>query len=871
MMGFAPERVQGDDGQWHEVPLCADAGNEDEWSAIDFTMGVPKSVSVLWAVSDKYTRYAIENAVTAATMAFVGHLEAFATPMRRRDPANGEVIHEKAAGLIATAYRHDTSRPVGGETAPQLHDHILIAAVAPRVVKSRGKYADFGKLDTRELFKLRGEAAAVSATVLIRELRELGFEIEREGTAWEVKGVGKEVRDAFSPRSAQVTAALDEMTKGQLDGPTREQRELAVLRTREGKEGPSTDALFEGWREKATALELDPSALRSVGPKAETASLGERREMVLNAALRQLEASRASFEVGHFRLAVAIESELLLSTREVTDLLREVGAAKTAEDYGALAPDLVLKANGHLTTRHALDREKRILSRLDALQGHAQAAVLPSDADRLAKKVLSVSLSEDQANAVAHLLNHRVAVVEAPAGTGKGTVAAAYAAIVKHRYPSRQIITLATSGKRESEFGAEVKATIDRTIERFVSDVNAGRLELHDGDTVLIDEVGQLETARWDAVLAAIGTTRVRLAAFGDREQHGAIEVGGLLPVIAEKVPTVTLTTNWRNVEDAPLWTAVREGRSADALAEYDRRGLLDLSATQRDAIRNLIADWSAHRASNPGEATLIVTDRSNYTVDQLNAAAQAVIGNERPGLEVTYIDPEKEYTRVETLRVGDPVQAVANINRAVRSDGRKINIKNGQGGKVARIEDDGLVIEWVGRGEARVDAKRAQRLRLAYASHTYKGQGMTTGTSYTLLGGWQTSRASGYVGVSRSRVASRIYADYESLGLEADATREEAIAELGKAMARDRSQEAATAGLDPEPGESLEVDAQRDDRKVIPFPVERVWTPAQEEVTQEVAELSPDYERDLGHEAPWVGENYDYELDRDLPMAMER
>ena len=135
MMGFAPERVQGDDGQWHEVPLCADAGNENEWCAIDFTMGVPKSVSVLWAVSDKYTRHAIESAVTAATMAFVSHLEAFATPMRRRDPATGEVIHEKAAGLIAAAYRHDTSRPVGGETAPQLHDHILIAAVAPRVVK----------------------------------------------------------------------------------------------------------------------------------------------------------------------------------------------------------------------------------------------------------------------------------------------------------------------------------------------------------------------------------------------------------------------------------------------------------------------------------------------------------------------------------------------------------------------------------------------------------------------------------------------------------------------------------------------------------------------------------------------------------------
>jgi len=47
--------------------------------------------------------------------------------------------------------------------------------------------------------------------------------------------------------------------------------------------------------------------------------------------------------------------------------------------------------------------------------------------------------------------------------------------------------------------------------------------------------------------------------------------------------------------------------------------------------------------------------------------------------------------------------------------------------------------------------------LRLGYARHVYSAHGRTVDRVYIATGGWQTSRQSGYVGVSRAREASYV------------------------------------------------------------------------------------------------------------------
>jgi hypothetical protein len=78
-----------------------------------------------------------------------------------------------------------------------------------------------------------------------------------------------------------------------------------------------------------------------------------------------------------------------------------------------------------------------------------------------------------------------------------------------------------------------------------------------------------IETTRWAALLQATGQARV--VAAGDAAQLSPIGLGGLWPVLTDRVPTALLTTVYR--ADSPwakdAWAALRAGAA--------RRGALRL------------------------------------------------------------------------------------------------------------------------------------------------------------------------------------------------------------------------------------------------------------------------------------------------------
>ena len=63
------------------------------------------------------------------------------------------------------------------------------------------------------------------------------------------------------------------------------------------------------------------------------------------------------------------------------------------------------------------------------------------------------------------------------------------------------------------------------------------------------------------------------------------------------------------------------------------------------------------------------------------------------------------------------------------------------------------------------VSTREFDGLRLAYAQHVYKAQGLTTDRSLVLTGGWQTDRETSYVALSRARERTDVYTSREDLG----------------------------------------------------------------------------------------------------------
>ncbi len=102
---------------------------------------------------------------------------------------------------------------------------------------------------------------------------------------------------------------------------------------------------------------------------------------------------------------------------------------------------------------------------------------------------------------------------------------------------------------------------------------------------------------------------------------------------------------------------------------------------------------------------------------------------------------------------------------------------------------------------EVNVDTNEFKDLRLGYAQHVYKAQGLTTNTAFALIGGWQTDRERSYVALSRAREQTNIYASRDNLGTQG--MNPETIQRLAEKIEQSNaqqasiSQQAITAGRD--------------------------------------------------------------------------
>jgi conjugative relaxase-like TrwC/TraI family protein len=209
-------------------------------AGFDLTFSAPKSVSVLFGISDAELQARVRDAQDEAVRGAVGYLERNAAAVRR---GHGGVVVEQAPRLVAAAFRHRTSR--AGD--PQLHTHVLVANLG------RGLDGRWSALDGRRLYAHGRAASFVYQAVLRGEMtRPLGVEWSpvRKGNA-EVVGVPRAVIKAFSQRRAAIEAALAERgTSGARAA------EAAALATRTVKTNADPGELVVEWRARASELGL---------------------------------------------------------------------------------------------------------------------------------------------------------------------------------------------------------------------------------------------------------------------------------------------------------------------------------------------------------------------------------------------------------------------------------------------------------------------------------------------------------------------------------------------------------------------------------------------------------------------------------------
>jgi conjugative relaxase-like TrwC/TraI family protein len=228
--------LKGIDRQTDERFAALGGRLQDHTAGWDMTFSAPKSMSVLWALSEPSDHRTIETAQRAAVATATRYLEHEAAWARR---GKGGAVREPTAGLLMATFDHHTSRDLD----PQLHSHVFIFNLAPRRDRT------WGAIVSRELYKAQKRAGAEYRSALAHELERAGYAVERPGDSFRVIAIPRHLEWAFSKRRQAIEAAATEHGYRSPRG-----MELAALRTRHKKGHVERPLLFALWRTEARAL-----------------------------------------------------------------------------------------------------------------------------------------------------------------------------------------------------------------------------------------------------------------------------------------------------------------------------------------------------------------------------------------------------------------------------------------------------------------------------------------------------------------------------------------------------------------------------------------------------------------------------------------
>jgi conjugative relaxase-like TrwC/TraI family protein len=717
---------------------------------IDVTFSAPKSVSVVWALGDPWQREQIEAAHARAVERSVGYLRERVPVVRRRYGA--EVIEEPAKDLIAAAYRHTTARGVSGAEAPdpQLHTHVVISGAVredERIVA----------VASRPVFRGAREVGAFYRSALAEELAGEGYPIEqgtgRDGRYFEIAGVPRELRDAFSGRHREIAKASERFRAKHGRAPERgELRDLA-LENRRAKDLTTRGDLQRVWARTGQRHGFGADeAVHLIGSPVHTPpeqTLEERIEA-------KLTEREAVFDAGALRTVALEQTAGEMSPDEALAVTREMVVDRRV---------LTLEG-GRMTTLAVRAQEEAIERRAAVLAEPAGRDVgehARASASREVAECIAAPLSREQEQALRTVTGPEcLAVLVGPAGTGKGVVIDAAARA--EQMAGRETIGIAVSGSTAERLGADSPALTGRTLtlDALTARADMGRLQIGADTTVILDEAGMVDHKRMDALTELIDRSGAKLIAVGDGKQLPSIGPGGMFDRISGRAPTAELADIHRtsDPEERRAWAALRAGDPERAMAHYQARGQLNFADTRDQAGEAAVQRWAELTQTRDIRDVALIADASNVEIDRLNARAQHLRAERGELGEHEVSLPHQHYG----LREGDLIA----FTKQHRTPGEP-RVENGARGQVTDIhEDHGVTVTLDGsERQVNVAGEDLESLRLGYAQHVYRQQGATVERSVVVTGGWQTSKESAYVQASRAREATEWFLAREELGTE--------------------------------------------------------------------------------------------------------
>lgn len=697
--------------------------------AFDVTFSAPKSVSVLYALGDADVRREVLAAHESAVAAVVEHIEAHAAFARQADPATGDIVPVPAE-LILPRFTHRTARPVTdpatGRTVvdPQLHTHIPIPAWVRR------EDGSWSALHSAPLYREAATAGAVGQAVLRRELIErLGVDVEvrRNGT-FEIAGIGKELREEFSRRTAQIKALEEGLDVSSLAG-----HKLAVRASRQSKREvePGGD-LFAEWRDRAQRFtgghawldgilgrvqQPEPLALTHdriqelLGPRGLTKDSATFTRRTL---LRTLAASAAR---GARRGDLETIADAILADPQVV-VPMEVSERDHAQGRRYSTPEMVALEASMLAQAMAARASGRVVVPEEAVAAVVDRRPTLTYGQRAI--VDAVCRSTDG-----------VVVIEGAAGAGKTYALDACREALQAA--GHDVVGLALAARAAE--GMEAEAGIpSRTLASWMGSLES----LRHGGVVVLDEAGMVGSRQLAEVVKLTLAFNRKLVLVGDSHQLQPIGAGAAFRALGDHLGRTVVDENVRQREpwERDALRELRDGSGILAAGMYAERQRIVSCETAHERRVLMARTYLDERALGRDAVILAQTREEVRAINDLVRVARVADGQ---------LDGPELSVKGRTFSAGDEVLCLRND--------RRHGVTNGLRGTVADVDVDHgtLTVATKDKRTVVIDAARYTHLDHGYAMTVHKAQGMTTDVAL-VAGTDRGDREWIYTAMSRNR-----------------------------------------------------------------------------------------------------------------------
>ncbi len=573
----------------------------------DFTFSVPKSVSLLYAMSGDQD---IMDAFRSSVDETMRELEA---EMKTRVRKGGQDVDRTTGNMAWAEFIHTTSRPVDGLPDPQLHAHVFVFNSTFDDEEKRWKAGQF-----RELKRDAPYFQAAFRVRLANKLQDIGFGVERKRDDFEIAGIKPDVLKRFSRRTALIEKLAEE--RGILD-PDRKAELGAETREKKGS-SLSWESLRKEWNARLT------------DPERKTLAAVHRRE-TKPVRSKQGEVMAVDHALEHSFVRDAVMPERKLVTEALKRGIGSVtveGTVREMQSRPLIRSDVAGRKMA--ATKEMLAMESKLID--FARQGRGRVRPL-GNPDRPCSRDW---FNDGQKAAVRHVLGSRdrVMIIRGVAGTGKTTLEQEIGEALAE--VGRPVVALAQSVKASREVLREEAgfATAD-TVARFLKDKEMQ--ETARSGVILVDEASQLGTLDMLKVFDVAEAVSARVILVGDRRQHRSVTAGEPLKLLEEsaglKVAEVTEILRQQG-DYKKAAQALSEGRTEEGFEELDKLGWIK-QVEDSERYKQLSAAYLAAVAEKKkgGQAkSALVVSPTHAEADRITAAirtglkSQGKLGEER-------------------------------------------------------------------------------------------------------------------------------------------------------------------------------------------------------------------------------------------------